>query len=81
MTPTTDSTLPIVKSIKKSIDQQIENTILDSKEDRMKEQHTFKNQLGALASILDSMYQILASNLMSSLLRAHDESGKESNRF
>ena len=41
----------------------------------MKEFQAFKIQLGVLASRLDFMYKQLASNLLRSLLKAHDSSG------
>ena len=57
MTPNTDSIMPMIKSTDDSIEQQINEAILDSKVDRMKEFQTFKSQLGTLASRLNFMYQ------------------------
>ena len=47
----------------------------------MNEFKTFKSKLGALAANLDFMYNTLASNLLPTLLKAHDESGNSLNKF
>ena len=47
----------------------------------MKEFKTFKEKLGVLASNLDFMYKILASNLLPTLLKAHDDAGNSLNKF
>ena len=73
--------MPIIKSTRNSIEEQIEDAVLDSKLDRMKEFKTFKSQLGTLASNLDIMYKTLASNLLPTLLKAHDEAGNSLNKF
>ena len=57
MNPNNDSIMPIIKSTSNSIEEQIEDAVLDSKIDRMKEFKTFTSQLGILASILDVMYK------------------------
>ena len=81
MNPNNDSIMSIIKSTKNSIEEQIEDAVLDSKLDRMKEFKTFKSQLGTLASNLDVMYKTLASNLLPTLLKAHDEAGNSLNKF
>ena len=68
MTPNTDSIMPIIKNTSDSIEEQINELMLDSKMDRMREFKTFKEKLGVLASNLDFMYKILASNLLPTLL-------------
>ena len=50
MTPNTDSIIPIIKSTNDSIEQHIQDAILDSKGDKMQEFLTFKSQLGTLTS-------------------------------
>ena len=72
MNPNNDSIMPIIKSITNLIEEQINEAILDSKVDRMKEFQTFQRKLGTLASNLDFMYKVLASNLLPTLLKAHD---------
>ena len=81
MNPNNDSIMPIIKSTRNSIEEQIEDAVLDSKLDRMKEFKTFKSQLGTLASNLDVMYKTLASNLLPTLLKAHDEARNSLNKF
>ena len=81
MNPNTDSIMPIIKNTKDSIEEQIKDAVLDSKIDRMKEFKTFKERLGVLASNLDFMYKVLATNLLPTLLRAHDDAGNSLNRF
>ena len=81
MTPNTDSIMPIIKSTSDSIEDQINEAVLDSKIDKMKEFKTFKEKLGVLASDLDFMYKILASNLLPTLLKAHDDAGNSLNKF
>ena len=81
MNPNTDSIIPLIKSKSESIEQQIQEAALDANTDRMKEFQTFESQLGTLASRLDIMYKTLASNLLPTLLRAHDEAGNSLNKF
>ena len=47
----------------------------------MAELQTFRGELGILASRLNRIYQLLASNLIPSLLRAHDSSESELNKI
>ena len=81
MNPNTDSIMPIIKNTKDSIEDQIKDALLDSQVDRMNEFKTFKEKLGVLASNLDFMYKIMATNLLPTLLKAHDDAGNSLNKF
>ena len=65
----------MIKSTSESIETQIQEAAKDTQTEKMKEFQAFKTQLGVLASRLDFMYKQLASNLLPSLLKAHDSSG------
>ena len=65
----------MIKSTSESIETQIQKAAKDTPTEKMVEFQAFKSQLGVLASRLDFMYKQLASNLLPSLLKAHDSSG------
>merc|ERR1712240_454092 len=81
MNPNTDSIMPIIKNTESSIEDQINDALSEFQIDKMNEFKTFKEKLGVLASNLDFMYKVLATNLLPTLLKAHDDSGNSLNKF
>ena len=81
MTPLTDSTNLLVRNAEESIEQQIATGVSDPKEEKIAELKAYKGELGILAARINRTYQLLASNLVPSLLKAHDSSGSELNKI
>ena len=81
MTPLTDSTNLLVRNAEESIEQQIATGTSDPKEEKIAELQAYKGELGMLAARINRTYQLLAANLVPSLLKAHDSSGSELNKI
>merc|ERR1712002_486391 len=85
MSPLTNGADSLINNTKKDLkdlEEQIKSVIKDQNDStQLDDIRQFKQDLGIMAVQIDTIYQILAVNLLPSLLKAHDKSGNELNKM
>ena len=79
MSPSSDATAPIQTS--ETLEQQIKSAVHYPGNERVNKIRDYKQKMDVVSMRLDKIYQILAVNLLPSLLCTHNQSGSELNKM